>query len=120
MVDDFVWDRILSPELEHCKVHKKTRNTCAENIENFQETASKTTFKIKQKLRNEFHFKKHVNASSMILSCEEMTKMRSICTKHEIIFSRSSEDMGFVDQTYHRKFKNGCFAIQSYIRQHEL
>ena len=43
-----------------------------------------------------------VNASSMRLPCEEMTKLRSLCTKYDIIFSRSSKEMGFYDRIYHK------------------
>ena len=43
-----------------------------------------------------------MNASSLILSCEKMTKMRSLCTKYEIILSQNSYDMGFFDRIYHK------------------
>ena len=43
-----------------------------------------------------------VNASSMRLPCEEMTKLRSLCTKYDIVFSRSSKEMGFYDRIYHK------------------
>ena len=36
----------------------------------------------------------------MSLSCEEMTKVRSLFTKNEVIFSRNS--MGFCDQISHK------------------
>ena len=38
----------------------------------------------------------------MSLSCEEMTKVRSLCRKYEVIFSRNSNDMGFCDRIYHK------------------
>ena len=55
-----------------------------------------------KKHRDEFDFNKHVNSSSMSLSCEEMSKLRSLCTKYEMIFSRNSIDMGFCDRIYHK------------------
>ena len=43
-----------------------------------------------------------MNPSSMSLSCGEITKVRSLCTKREVIFSRNSNDMGFCDRDYHK------------------
>ena len=43
-----------------------------------------------------------MNSSSMSLSCEETTKVRSFCTKYEVIFSRNSNDRGFCDRIYHK------------------
>ena len=50
------------------------------------------------KHRDEIDFEKHLNASSMSLSCEEMTEVGSLCTKYEGIFSRNSHEMGFCDR----------------------
>ena len=55
-----------------------------------------------KKHRDEFDFEKLVNSSSMSLSCEEMTKVRSLCTKYEVKFSRNSNDMGSCDRIYHK------------------
>ena len=56
------------------------------------------------------------------LFCEEMTKVRSLCAKYEVI---SSNDMGeiqliwdFATEFMIKKTKKGCCAIQTYIRQH--
>ena len=49
-----------------------------------------------------FDFENHMNSSSMSLSCEEMTKVRSLCTKYEVISSQNSNDMGFFDRIYHK------------------
>ena len=54
-----------------------------------------------------------MNASSMSLSCEETTKVRSLCTKYEVIFSRNSIDMGLRDQIYHKiKLKNDAVPFR--------
>ena len=55
------------------------------------------------KHRDEFDFEKHVNSSSMSLSCEEMAKVRSLCTKYEVIFSPNSNEMGFCNPIYYEK-----------------
>ena len=47
-----------------------------------------------------------MNSSSMSLSCKEMTIVRSLCTKYEVLSSRNSNDMGFCDRINHKiKFK---------------
>ena len=50
---------------------------------------------------DEFDFEKHMNARSMSFPCKELTKVRSLCSKYEIIFSQSWNDMGFCDQNQH-------------------
>ena len=101
MVDDVVWVRVRNPTLEPKKVYKNARIRCAENIKKISRVQQNSPDKNK-KHRNEFDFEKHVNSSSMSLSCEKMTKVRSHCTKYEVIFSRKSNDMGFFDRIYHK------------------
>ena len=80
MVDDVVWVRVLNPTLEPNKVYKNARIACAENIEKISRVQQNNPDNNK-KHRDEFDFEKHVNSSSMSLSCEETTKVRSLCTK---------------------------------------
>ena len=80
MVDDVVWVRVLNPALKLKKVYKNVRITSAENIEKISRIQQKNP-KNNTKHRDEFDFEKHVNTSSMSLSCEEMTKVRSLCKK---------------------------------------
>ena len=101
MVDDVVWVRALNPTLESKKVYKNARFACAENIEKISRVQQNNPDNNK-KHRDEFDIKKHVNSSSMSLSCEETTKVRSLCTKYEVIFLRNSNDMGFCDRIYHK------------------
>ena len=105
MVDDVVWVRVLNNTLEPEKVYKNAKIACSENIENFSRVQQNNP-ENNGKHRDEFDFEKHVNSSSMSLSCEEMTKVRSLYTKYEVIFSQNSNDMGFCDRIYHKiKFK---------------
>ena len=67
---------------------------CAENIEKVSRI-QQNSLDNNTKYRDEFDFEKHVNASSLSLSCEEMTKVRSFCTKYEVIFLQNSNDIGF-------------------------
>ena len=105
MVDDVVWVRVLNPEIEPKKVaririrNKNARIACAENVEKISRVQQNNPDNNK-KHSNEFDFEKHVNSSSMSLSCEETTKVRSLCTKYEVIFSRNSNVMGFCDRIY--------------------
>ena len=101
MVDDVVWVRVLNPTLEPKKVYKNARIACAENIEKISRVQQNNPDNNK-KHRDEFDFAKHVNSSSKSLSCEEMTKVRSLCTTYEVIYSRNSNDMGFCDRIYHK------------------
>ena len=55
-----------------------------------------------QKSMEKFVFEKNVNASSMSLSGEKMTKMMSLCLKYEIKFPQKSNDLGFRDRIYHK------------------
>ena len=80
MVDDVVWVRVLNPTLEPNKVYKNARIACAENIEKISRVQQNNPDNNK-KHRDEFDFEKHVNSGSMSLSCEETTKVRSLCTK---------------------------------------
>ena len=89
---------------------------CANSIEKISKIQQNNPVN-NTKHSDEIDFEKHANAFSMSLSCEEMTKVRSLCTEYEVIFSRNSNDMGFCDKIYHKK---RCCAMQSYIRQHEL
>ena len=91
MVNDVVWVRALNPTLEPKKVYKNARIACEENIEKISRVQQNNPDNNK-KHRDEFDFEKHVNSSSMSLSCEEMTKVRS----------RNSNDMGFCDRIYHK------------------
>ena len=99
MVEDVVRD--LNPTLEPKKVYRNARIACAENIEKVSRVQQNNPDNDK-KHRDEFDFEKNVNSSSMSFSCEEMTKVRSLCTKYEVIFSRNSKDMGFCDRIYHK------------------
>ena len=80
MVDDVVWVRVLSPTLEPKRIYKNARTACAENISKISRVQQNNPDNNK-KHRDEFDFEKHVNSSSMSLSCEEMTKVKSLCTK---------------------------------------
>ena len=97
MVDAVVWVRFRNPTLEPKKIYKSARIACAENIEKISSVEQNNPDN-NRKHRDEFSFEKHVNSSSMSLSCEEMTKVTSFCTKYEVIFSRNSNDMGFRDR----------------------
>ena len=120
MVDDVVWVWVLNPTLEPKKVYKNARIAFAENIESFL-LYNKITLTIMENKGMNLILKKNVNSSSMSLSCEEMTKVRSLCAKYEVIYSRNSNDMGFCDRIYRKiKLKKGCCAIQTYIRMHEV
>ena len=113
MVDDVVWVRVLNPTLEPKKVYKNARIAGAENIEKILRVKQNNPDNNK-KHRDEFDFEKHVNSSSMSLSCEEMTKVRSLCTKYEVIFLRNSNDMGFCDRIYHRiKLKKDAVPLRN-------
>ena len=57
-------------------------------IENISRTQHNNPDNIK-KHRVEFDSQKHVNARSMSLFCEEMTKVRSLCRKDEVMFSEN-------------------------------
>ena len=103
MVDDVVWVRVLNP-------YWNARIPCAENIEKILRVQQNNPDN-KGKHRDEFGFEKHVNTCSMSLSCEEMAKVRSLCTKYELIFSLSSNDMGFCDRIYHKiNLKKDCHS----------
>ena len=86
MVDDVVWVRVLNSTLEPKKVYKNARIACAEKIQKISRVQQNNPDN-NGKHRDEFDFDKHVNSSSMSLSCEEMTKMKSFSTKSEVIFS---------------------------------
>ena len=117
MVDDVVWVRVLNPTVEQKKIYKNARIAFAENTEKISRI-QQNNLDNNAKSRDEFDFKKHVNTSSMNLTCDEMAKVRSLCTKFETIFSRNSNDMGFCDRIHHKiKLK---MPFQTYIRQLEL
>ena len=97
MVDDVVWVRVLNPTLEPKRVYKNVRIACAENIEKISRVQQNNTHNYK-KHRDEFDFEKHVKSSSMSLYCEEMTKVRSLCTKYEVILSQNSNDIDFATE----------------------
>ena len=86
MVDDVVRVRVLNLTLEPKKVYKYARIACSENIEKNSRVKQNNPDN-KKKLRDQLDFEKDVNSSSMSLSYEEMTKVRSLCTKYEVIFS---------------------------------
>ena len=109
MVDDVVWVRVLNPTLQPKKVYKNARIAGAEIIEKISKVQQNNPDNNK-KHREEFGFEKHVNSSSMSLSGEETTKVRSLCTKHKVIFTRNSNDMGFWDRIYH-KIKLKKYAV---------
>ena len=87
MVDDVVWVRVTNPTLKPKKVYKNARTTCLGNFEKISRIQQINTDN-KTKHKDEFDFQKHMNASSMSLSGEEMTNLRSLCTKYEVIFSQ--------------------------------
>ena len=93
MVDGVVWVRVLKPTVEQKKIYKNARIAFAENTEKISRIQQNNPDN-NAKSRDEFDFKKHVNTSSMNLTCDEMAKVRSLCTKFETIFSRNSNDMG--------------------------
>ena len=68
MVDDVVWVRVLNPTLEPKKFYKNARITCVENTEKISRVQQNNPDNNK-KHRDEFNFEKHVNSSSMSLSC---------------------------------------------------
>ena len=103
MVDDVVWVRVLNPTVQQRKVYKNARIAFAENTEKISRIQQNNPDN-NAKSRIEFDFKKHVNTSSINLTCDEMAKVRSVCTKFETIFLRNSNDMGFCDQI-HQKIK---------------
>ena len=92
----YVWVEALNPILESKKVYQNAIIAWAENIEKISRVQQNNPDNNK-KHRDECDFEKHVNPSSMSLSREEMTKVRSLCTKYEVIFSRNSNDMGFCE-----------------------
>ena len=104
--------------------YKNSIISCAENIENISRIQQNNPDK-NTKHRNKFDFEKHVN-----VFCKETTKVRSLCTKYEVIVSGNSNDMGLCNQIYHKvKIKKDAVqmqcrccadAVQTYIRQHEL
>ena len=91
MVADVVWVRVLNPTVEQKKFYKNARIAFAENTEKISRIQQNNP-DINAKSRDEFDFKKHVNTSSMKLTCDEMTKVRSLCTKFETIFSQTIWD----------------------------
>ena len=112
IVDDFVRVHGLDLTLEPKKVYKNAGIARAENIEKISRTQQNNPDN-NAKHRDEFDFENHKNGSSMSLSCEEMTKMRSLCTKYEVIFSRNSNDTGFCDQIYQKlKLKKDAVPLR--------
>ena len=112
MVDDVVWVRVLNPTLEPKKFYKNARIACAENIEKISRVQQNNPDN-NGKLKDEFDFEKHLNTSLMSLSCEEMTKVRALCTKYEVIFSRNSNDTEFCDRIYHKiKLKKDAVPLR--------
>ena len=110
----------FEPTVEQKKIYKNARIAFAENTEKISRIQQNSPDN-NTKSRDEFDFKKHVNTSSMNLTCDEMSKVRSLCTKFETTFSRNSNDMGFCDRTHHKiNWEKKCGAIQTYIWQHEL
>ena len=102
MIDDVVWVRVLNPTVEQKKVYKNVRIASAENTEKISRIQQNNPDN-NAKSRDEFDFKKHVNTSSMNLTCDEMAKVKQyFCTKSETIFLRNSNDMGFCDQIHHK------------------
>ena len=101
MVDDVVWDRVLNLTVEERKVYKNASFAFAENTGKISRIQQNNTDH-NAKSREAFDFKKHVNTSSMNLTCYEMAKVRSLCTQFETIFSRNSNDMGFCNRIHHK------------------
>ena len=95
-----VWVRVQNSSLKHRKVYKNARIACAENIAEILRK-EQATLTITQNLEINF-FEEHENASSMSLSCEEMTQMRSFCTKYETKYLQSSNDMEVCVRIYHK------------------
>ena len=100
-VDNVVWVRVLNPTLEHAKNYKNARIARGENSEK-NSGLQQSNPDNNTKSRDKFDFEMQVNASSVRLPCEEMTRLRSLCTKYDIIFSRSSKEMGFYNRIYHK------------------
>ena len=101
MIDDVAWVGVLNSTLEPKKVYKYAKIAFAENIEKISRIQQNNPDN-NTKPRDEFGFENHVNASSMSLFCDEMTKVGSLCTKYEVIFSRNSNDTGFCDLICHK------------------
>ena len=101
MVDDVLWVRVLNPTVGQKKVYKIARIAFSENsgkISRIQQNNPDNN----AKSRYEFDLKKHVNTSSINLTCDEMAKVRSLCTKFETIILRNSNDMGLCDRIHHK------------------
>ena len=101
MVDDVVWVRVLNPTVGQKKVYKNARLSFAENTEKISRIQQNNPDN-NAKSRDEFDFKKHVYTISMNLTCDEMAKVRSICSKFETKFLRNSNDIGFCNRTHHK------------------
>ena len=101
MGDDVVRVQVLNPTVEQKKVYKNARIAFAENTEMISRIQQNNPDN-NAKSRDEFDFKKHVNTSSMLSTCDEMAKVRSLCIKFETMFSRNSNDMGFCDRIDHK------------------
>ena len=69
MVDNVVWVEFLNPTLETKKVYKNARIACAENVEKNSRVQQNNPDN-NGKHGDEFDFEKHVNSSSMSLSCD--------------------------------------------------
>ena len=85
MVDGVAWVQVLNPTLEQKNIYENEKISYAENIENISRIQQNNPDN-KTNYRKIFYFETHVNASSMSFSCDGMTKVRSLFTKHEIIF----------------------------------
>ena len=101
MVDDVVWVRVLNRTVEQKKIYKNARIAFAENTEKISRIQQNNPDN-NAKSRDEFDFQKHVNTSSMNLTCDEMAKVRPLCMKFETIFSPNSNDMGFCNRIHHK------------------
>ena len=67
MVDQVVWVRVLNPTLEHRKIFKNAKNVCSENREKYYSRIQQSSPENNAKSKDEFDFRKHVNARSMSL-----------------------------------------------------
>ena len=89
MIDDVVWFRVPDPTLEQKEFIKMRESHLRRALKKISRIQQNNSDK-KTKHRDELDFEKRLNASSMSLSCEKMTKVRSFCNKYDIIFSRNS------------------------------
>ena len=117
MVDDVAWVQVLNPTLEPKLFPKMLESHVRKTLKKFQEY-NKNNPDNNTKHSDDIDFEKHQSPCSMSFCYEEMTKVRSICAKYEVISSRYQMIWDFATEFIINKTKEGCCAIQTYIRQH--